>query len=245
MKTIAFGSQLSAVIKQLSFHHQRLQNRLIRVRRSAADAFRHLDGACHEVIGKLQKICGAARLGMNREIPKLVFRLYFTLEQAALLFEKAQHSFTKWAKKVGDERSRSRARRSPTEVHLWNLTAASQVAAILTDSGGRLTAANPKALDLLGVSESNVRNFSIDAFLVRDGIGDFAKSSLRVKRRRERRGQCKIRRLDGRVSRVEYIAVCDIFPYRHLYKFFPSVPRDPFVHASGASVSRDPSPSIY
>ena len=101
---------------------------------------------------------------------------------------------------------------------LRKLLANSLDAIVVTNGDGRLVYANPKALDLFGVSELNMRNFTIDTFL-----SDCQILELRLKwfviRRDERYGKCKISRLDGSLRVAQYILVANVIPRRYLYTF--------------------------
>jgi PAS domain-containing protein len=99
------------------------------------------------------------------------------------------------------------------------LLAGSLDAVVVTNGDRRFVAANPKALDLLGISEANMRQFTIDAFLPHGQILDFDGAGPPFMRRQERRGKCKIRRLDGSLRVAEYIFVANFAPRRHLSRF--------------------------
>ena len=87
------------------------------------------------------------------------------------------------------------------------------------DVGRRLVAANPKALDLFGVSETNLKKFTIDAFLSGNEILYFNGNGSPFKGRVEKHGECKIRRLDGSSRVAEYVFVANFAPYQHLCRF--------------------------
>jgi PAS domain-containing protein len=102
---------------------------------------------------------------------------------------------------------------------LQKLLASSLDAVVVTNGDRRFVATNPKALDLLGISEANMRKFTIDAFLPHGQILDFDGTGPPFIRREERRGKCKIRRLDGSLRVAEYIFVANFVPRRHLSRF--------------------------
>src|SRR5882672_5143853 len=79
-------------------------------------------------------------------------------------------------------------------------------AIVVTNGDRRLVYANPKALDLFGVSELNVWKFSIDAFLSHCHILELRRKWFLI-RRDERYGKCKISRLDGSLRVAEYVLV--------------------------------------
>jgi PAS domain S-box-containing protein len=92
-------------------------------------------------------------------------------------------------------------------------------AVVVTDDDHRFVAANPKALDLFGISETNLRNFTIDAFLLRGQILYFDGNGSPFIGREERHGECKIRRMDGSLRAAEYIFAANFVPRRHLCRF--------------------------
>jgi len=98
-----------------------------------------------------------------------------------------------------------------------------QEATVLTNVDRRLVYANPRALDLFGVSELNIRNFTIDSFLSHSEILELRRKWFLI-RRDERYGKCKISRLDGRLRVAEYVLVDDIIPHLDLYRFLNVAP---------------------
>jgi len=96
-------------------------------------------------------------------------------------------------------------------------------AIVVTSGDRRLVSANPKALDLFGVSELNMRKFTIDTFLSPCQILELRRRWFPL-RPDERHGKCKIRRLDGSIRAAEYILVADVIPHRYLYRFLNVVP---------------------
>jgi len=102
---------------------------------------------------------------------------------------------------------------------LRKLLASSLDAIVVTNVDRRFVAANPKALDLFGVSEANMKKFTIDAFLSHGQTLSFAGRGSPFIRREKRDGECKIRRLDGSLRAAEYIFVANFVPNRHLCRF--------------------------
>ena len=89
----------------------------------------------------------------------------------------------------------------------------------MTNVDRRFVAANPKALHLFGVSETNLRQFTIDAFVLESEILYFDGNGLPFISREETQGECKIRRLTGSLRIAEYIFVANFVPFRHLFIF--------------------------
>jgi len=79
-------------------------------------------------------------------------------------------------------------------------------------------AANPKALELFGVSEKNLVKFSIDVFLS-GPILDFGRSGSSRISREEKHGKCEIRRLDGSLRVADCVFVPNFVPFQHLCRF--------------------------
>jgi PAS domain-containing protein len=96
-------------------------------------------------------------------------------------------------------------------------------ATVVTNGDGRLVYANPKALDLFGVSELNIRNFSIDTFLSHCQILELRRKWFLVAQN-ERYGKCNISRLDGSSRVAEYVLVDDVIRRLHLYRFLDVAP---------------------
>ena len=102
---------------------------------------------------------------------------------------------------------------------LRELLASSLDAIVVTNVDHRFVSANPKALHLFGVSEKNIRQFTIDAFLLDDEILYPDENGLPFISREENQGECKIRRLNGSLRLADYICVANVVPFRHLFIF--------------------------
>jgi PAS domain-containing protein len=102
---------------------------------------------------------------------------------------------------------------------LRKLLASFPDAIVVMNGDHRFVAASPKALGLFGISETNMREFTIDAFLPGGQILGFEVDGPPFMRREERHGKCKIRRLDGSVRVAEYVFVANFVPFRHLSRF--------------------------
>ena len=106
---------------------------------------------------------------------------------------------------IGKTRRLQEARRA-RENDLRELLASSLDAIVVTNVDRRFVAANPKALHLFGVSEANIRQFTIDAFLLGQ-IRYFDGNGLSFISREEKQGECQIRRLDGSLRLTEYMNI--------------------------------------
>jgi PAS domain S-box-containing protein len=108
--------------------------------------------------------------------------------------------------------------RRTSENDLRKLLENSLYAIVVTDGDHRLVYANPKALDLFGVSELNMRKFTIDTFLSHCQILKLRRKWFAI-RRDERYGKCKISKLDGSLRVAEYIFVANFISRQDLYRF--------------------------
>jgi PAS domain S-box-containing protein len=152
------------------------------------------------------------------KITKFRSQLLAALEQVTVHLRRGLSTFTGRAKNALETtRSLQEARRA-RENDLRELMASSLDAIVVTNADRQFVAANPKALHLFGVSEANIRQFTIDAFLL-GRIRYFDGNGLPFKSRAEKQGECQIRRLDGSLRLTEYIFVANFVPFRHLFRF--------------------------
>jgi PAS domain S-box-containing protein len=143
--------------------------------------------------------------------------LFVALERMTVHLHRAQKTLARLGRSVIDQPRRLQASRTKRE-DFGKCLQDFQYATVVTNGDGRLVYANPKALDLFGVSELNMRKFTTDTFL-----SHFQKLELRRKwyaiRRDERYGKCEIRRLDGSLRVAEYIFVANFIARQDLYSF--------------------------
>jgi PAS domain S-box-containing protein len=149
--------------------------------------------------------------------------LHIALERVTVHFRHALKSLSRLGQIVTDRKPRLREALRAREHELRGLLASSPDAIVVANADHRFVAANPKARELFGISEINVRKFNVDAFLSPGQIPDLAENSSPFIRRRERHGACEIRRLDGSVCVAEYMLVVNFLPLRHLCRFRNSV----------------------
>jgi PAS domain-containing protein len=102
---------------------------------------------------------------------------------------------------------------------LRELLAGSVDAVVVTNVDRRFIAANPVALHLFGVSETNITQFTINAFLLEGEILHLDGNGLPFISREETRGECKIRRLTGDLRIADCIFVANVVPFWHLLIF--------------------------
>jgi PAS domain S-box-containing protein len=157
--------------------------------------------------------------GTQGKIAKYRSQLFATSEQVTLYLGQAQTTLTRLGRRAVDKPRRLRKTLRTRENELRKLLANAIDAVVVTDDDHRFVAANPKALDLFGISETNLRNFTIDAFLLRGQILYFDGNGSPFIGREERHGECKIRRMDGSLRAAEYIFAANFVPRRHLCRF--------------------------
>jgi PAS domain S-box-containing protein len=153
------------------------------------------------------------------KIAKYRSQLFATSQHVTLHLGQAQTTLTRLGRRAVDKPRRLRKALRTRENDLRKLLASALDAVVVTDVGHRFVAANPKALDLFGVSEANLRNFTIDAFLPGGQILYFDGNGSPFIGRDERHGECKIRRMDGSLRAAEYSFVANFVPRRHLCRF--------------------------
>jgi PAS domain-containing protein len=145
--------------------------------------------------------------------------LFGALEQATVDLRRALNTLTEPGKNVLEKTRRLQEARRERENDLQELLASSVDAVVVSDVDRRFVAANPNALHLFGVSEANMTQFTIDAFLLESEILYFDGNDLPFISRGETQGECKIRRLTGSQRIAEYIFVANFVPFRHLFIF--------------------------
>jgi PAS domain-containing protein len=153
------------------------------------------------------------------QIAKFKSGLFIALEQMAVQLQRAQNTLTRLGRSVAEKPRRLKEALRDRENGLRKLLASFPDAIVVTNGDHRFVAASPKALGLFGISETNMREFTIDAFLPDGQILGFDADGPPFMRREERHGKCKIRRLDGSVRVAEYVFVANFVPLRHLSRF--------------------------
>jgi PAS domain S-box-containing protein len=153
------------------------------------------------------------------KIAKYRSQLFATSQHVTLHLGQAQTTLTRLGRRAVDKPRRLRKALRTRENDLRKLLANALDPVVVTDDDHRFVAANPKALDLFGVSEMNLRNFTIDAFLLRGQILYFDGNGSPFIGREERHGECKIRSMDGSLRAAEYSFVANFVPRRHLCRF--------------------------
>ena len=141
------------------------------------------------------------------------------MAQLTLRLNRGQDTLTRVRRSVADRPRRLQRALESRNNELRELLASSVDAIVVTNADRSLVAANSKALDLLGVTQTNMKQFTMDMFLSRCQIQQFDRQRLPFTRREPKRGICKIRRLDGNLRVVEYSFVANFVPFRNLCSF--------------------------
>jgi len=195
------------------------QNSLARLGRSAAEGLRDALRARANDLRNLLASSHDAMATMSGKIAKCRSQLSAESERATAHLRQARNALGRLGRSVAEKPRRLQKVLRARENNLRKLLAGSVDAIVMMDVDRRFVAANPIALDLFGVSETNMKKFTIDAFLSRSETLHFNGNGSPFKGREERHGECKIRRLDGGLRVAEYIFVANFVPYRHLCRF--------------------------
>ena len=211
-----YRPQLFATSEHVAPHPRQAQNALATRGRNVAE---RLQQALRARANDLLASSHNAAVLTSGKIAKCRAQLLATSERVTLHLRQAQTTLTRLGWRVVDKPQRLREALSTRENDLRKLLASALDAVVVTDVDHRFVSANRKALDLFGVSEANLRNFTIDAFLPRGQILYFDGNGSPFIGREERHGECKIRRMDGSLRAAEYSFVANFVPHRHLCRF--------------------------
>jgi PAS domain S-box len=222
MEIIKFRSQLVAVLEPVRVYLRQAQNTLTRLGGSVVDKPRALQKALRARENELRKLLASSLDAIavaNTKIIKFRSQLVAVLEPVRVYLRRAQNRLMRLGRAVVDRpRALQNALRA-RENELRKLLASCLDAIVITDVGGRFIAANSKALDLFGVSETNMKKFTINVFLSHGQNPYFAGHSPAFIRREKRHGECRVRRLDGSLRVAEYAFVAHFLPNRHVCRF--------------------------
>jgi len=219
MEIIKYKSQLFAAREQVTVYLRHAQNSLARLGTSAAEGLRDALRARANDLRNLLASSHDAMATMSGKIAKCRSQLSAESERATAHLRQARNALGRLGRSVAEKPRRLQKVLRARENNLRKLLAGSVDAIVMMDVDRRFVAANPIALDLFGVSETNMKKFTIDAFLSRSETLHFNGNGSPFKGREERHGECKIRRLDGGLRVAEYIFVANFVPYRHLCRF--------------------------
>jgi len=177
-----------------------------------------------QAASRMREIISGAEAWHLMQITKFRSELFVAFEQMAVHLQRAQNTLARLVRSFAEKRRRLQQSLREGEDGLRNLLASSSDAVVVTNGDHRLVAANPRALDLFGISEANMGNFTIDAFLPHKQILDFNGNGPPFIKREERHGKCPIRRLNGSLRIAEYTFVTNFAGRRHLSTFHDVTP---------------------
>ena len=216
MAITKYRSQLLATAEQVTLHLRQAQKALATLGRNVAERLQQaLRAGANDLLASFHNAASLA----NSKIAKCRTQLLVTSEHVKLHLGQVQTTLTRLGRRVVDKPQKLREALHTRENDLRKLLASPLDAVVVTDVDHRFVAANRKALDLFGVSEANLRNFTIDAFLPRGQILYFDGNGSPFIGREEKHGECKIRRMDGSLRAAEYSFVANFVPHRHLCRF--------------------------
>jgi PAS domain-containing protein len=207
MAITKFGSRLLVAWRQVGVYLQRTQNTLLSPARSIAEKRKRLQQALRARAHDLLASSLDAIVATNARITKFGSQLLAAWQQVGVYLQRTQNTLLSPARSIGEKRRRLQQAVCARENDLRKLLASSLDAIVVTNGDRRFVAANRKALDLFGISEANMQEFTIDAFVPRCQIHNFGS------------GNCKIRRLDGSLRVAEYIFVANFVRRQHLCRF--------------------------
>jgi len=167
----------------------------------------------------LRKGGAAAISAANGRIKKVASQLYMPLEHGARYIQRAGDKVTSVGRKIADKPRKIREARHARENELRNLLATSVNAIVVTDDEHRFVAANTNALELFGVSEANIRNFTLDSFISKGQIPGFNGHGASFCSGGMKKGNCQIRRLNGNLRLADFEFTANYLPFRHLCIF--------------------------
>jgi PAS domain S-box-containing protein len=219
MEITKFSSQLFAALEEVTVYLRRALNALTVRGKSVLEKTRRLQESCRA--SALRKVLASsldAIIVTSDKITKFRSQLLAALEQVTVHLRRGLSTLAGREKNALEKTRRLQEARRARENDLRELMASSLDAIVVTNADRQFVAANPKALHLFGVSEANIRQFTIDAFLLGQ-IRYFDGNGLPFKSREEKQGECQIRRLDGSLRLTEYIFVANFVPFRHLFRF--------------------------
>jgi PAS domain S-box-containing protein len=212
--------KFSVASKEVTVHLRQALNTLTERGKNLLEKTQRLQEARRARVNHLRELLASsldAIVVTNGKIIKFSSQ-FVASKEVTVHLRQALNTLTERGKNLLEKTQRLQEARRARVNHLRKLLVHSADAIVVTNGDGRLVYANPKALDLFGVSELNMRKFTIDTFLSHCQILE-----LRLKwfviRRDERYGKCKISRLDGSLRVAQYILVANVIPRRCLYIF--------------------------
>src|SRR5215475_14544706 len=205
-------SQFFNALEQMTGYVRQTQRTLTRLGTSLA---RRLQEALHAINSDLPKLVAIPLNAAAVTVAAISRHVWIGLQHRAVHLGQAQNTLIRLGRSVSDKRRRLQEVLRVRENAL-RMSLASSLDAIVVINGRRhFVDANPKALDLFGISQTNMGKFTIDAFLSRGQIPKFDGNSSLFLKREAKRGKCEIRRLDGSLRVADCIYIANFVPFRH------------------------------
>jgi PAS domain S-box-containing protein len=214
-KISRFKSHTFIALNKATVHLQRAQKTIAGLGRGAADKLQEARRTRGNDLRQLLESSLDAIVVANGKITRFKSHAFIALNKVTVHLQGAQKTIAGLGRGAADQLQEARRTRGND---LRKLLADSLDTIVVTDGDHRLVYANPKALDLFGVSELNMRKFTIDTFLSHCQILELRRKWFAI-RRDERYGKCKISRLDGSLRVAEYIFVANFTSRQDLYRF--------------------------
>lgn len=208
MEVTKFRSQIFIALEHVTVQLHRAQNTLT-----------GLAGNVIRTESELRKLLAGSFNGIVVANDKITKQLSVAIEQMTVHLQHGKDTLTGLVKSVAERPRRLHGLIPARQNDLRRLLATSFDGIVVTDPERRVVAANPIALDLFGVSEANMKKFTIDAFISRGQVPYFDANGLPFVGRKESHGKCKIRCLDGSMRVAEYIFIANFVPFQHLSRF--------------------------
>ena len=218
MELTKFRSQFIVALEQMSLHLR--ENSLTLLDKSVAGTRRFGEALRVSKI-RLQKLLALSHDAAVSTKAKIVSQVSLELGRVAMDLQQAENMLVRLRRNVADKPRRLREGLRARENDLRKLLVSSPDAIVVTNVDRGFLAANPKALDLFGVSEANMRKFTVDIFLSCGRVSEFV-TGITVspfRKRNARCGKCEVRRLDGSLRVAEYQFFANFAPSRHVYRF--------------------------
>jgi PAS domain-containing protein len=213
---VPYSSQLFVASKEATVHLRRALSTLMEQGKNVLEKTRRLTESTSRKVDDLLASSLDAIVVTNGKITNFSSQLFVASKEATVHLRRALSTLMEQGKNVLEKTRRlQKARRARVD----DLLASSLDAIVVTNVDHRFVSANPKALHLFGVSEKNIRQFTMDVFLLEGEILYFDGNGLPFMSRAENQGECKIRRLNGSLRLAEYICVANFVPFRHLFIF--------------------------
>jgi PAS domain-containing protein len=220
-KIAKLGSRSSVALRQTTRLLEQARNTVTGMGRGVVEKARSLGEALRSRANELKSLPRSFRDAIAATSDKIAS---FGSRVTGRL-KRARDTLTGFVKSVFGKRRKLREALRTREDELESVLASSLDAVVVTNGVHRFLATNPRALDLFGVSETNITQFTLDVFFSHGQIADFDRNGSSFIRRQESHGKCKIRRLDGSSRVAEYVFVANFAPLRHLIRFYDVTPR--------------------